>query len=359
VAYPRQNYKEKQMKYKALIAMTILLSSSTLFGQNKNKDGIELKVNNAENKVDVMVEGNLFTSYIYPNNVKKPVLWPVMSKSGNMLTRSFPMINKQGDRTDHPHHVGVWLNYGDVNGLDFWNNSEAISPEKRNGYGSIYHKTVEKAKSGKGKAKLVTTSDWKSPDNTIMLEEKTTFDFISMDNARIIDRTTTLTAVIDEVKFTDNKEGMFAIRVARELELPTEKPAKLMDSHGVVTKVEKMDNTFVKGNYRSADGVEGKEVWATRSRWMKLASEIKGEPVALVIIDHPSNTGYPTYWHARDYGLFAANTLGQKVFSKGKNELNFSLKKGESATFKYRLIVASENLTDNQINKLADEYAKL
>ncbi len=90
---------------------------------------------------------------------------------------------------------------------------------------------------------------------------------------------------------------------------------------------------------------------------MKLSSEIKGEQVALVIIDHPSNVGYPTYWHARGYGLFAANTLGQKVFSDGKNELNFALKKGESVTFRYRLVVAAEDLTDEQINQLADEYA--
>jgi len=345
------------MKYKALLLFAVLSSSSLLYGQS-SKMAIDLKVNDAEKKVDIMVDGKLFTSYIYPTNVKKPVLWPVMSPAGNMLTRSFPLINKEGDRSDHPHHVGIWLNYGDVNGLDFWNNSEAISPEKRSGYGSIFHKTIEKAESGKGKATLVTTAEWKSPDNITMLEEETSFEFQAMENVRIIDRTTTLKAVIDEVKFTDNKEGMFAIRVARELELPSEKPTDLVDSHGVVTRVEKMDNTYVKGNYRSADGVEGKEVWGTRCRWMKLASEIKGEAVSLVIIDYPENVGYPTYWHARDYGLFAANTLGQKVFSNGKNELNFSLKKGESVTFKYRLVIAAEDLTDNQINKLADEYAK-
>jgi hypothetical protein len=346
------------MKYKTVILMTVLSSSMLLFSQCNSQQAVDLKVNDAEKKVDVMIDGKLFTSYIYPDNVKKPVLWPVMSPAGNMLTRSYPMINKEGDRTDHPHHVGVWLNYGDVNGLDFWNNSEAIAPERRDKFGSIYHRSVEKTESGKGKALLVTKSDWKSPDNTVMLEEQTSFKFTVVENARIIDRTTTLEAVIDEVKFTDNKEGMFAIRVARELELPSEKPSNLMDSHGVVTKVDKMDNTFVKGDYRSAEGVEGKEVWGTRCRWMKLASEIKGEAVALVIIDHPSNIGYPTYWHARDYGLFAANTLGQKIFSDGKNELNFSLKKGESVTFKYRLVVAAENLTDDQINKLADEYAK-
>lgn len=343
------------MKFKALLLVAALACSSLLFGQSKSS--IDLKVNEAEKKVDVLVDGKLFTSYIYPSNVMKPVLWPVMSPAGNMLTRSYGMVNKAGDRTDHPHHIGVWLNYGDVNGLDFWNNSDAIKPERKDHYGSIYHKSVEKVKSGKGKATLVTKSEWSAPDNTVMLEDQTSFEFLTMENVRIIDRTTTLKAVIDKVDFKDNKEGMFAIRVARELELPSDKPTKLVDSHGIVTKVDKMDNTYVKGNYRSADGVEGKEVWGTRCRWMKLASEIKGEPVALVIIDHPDNVGYPTYWHARDYGLFAANTLGQKIFSDGKNELNFSMKKGESVTFKYRLVVAAENLTDSQINKLADEYA--
>ncbi len=346
------------MKYRAFILLAALSSSMLLLSQCSTKPTVDLQVNDAEKKVDVMVDGKLFTSYIYPDNVKKPVLWPVMSPAGNMLTRSFPMINKEGDRTDHPHHVGVWLNYGDVNGLDFWNNSEAISPERRDGFGTIYHRSIDEVKSGKGSALLATSAVWKSPDQTEMLEELTSFEFMAMEGFRIIDRTTTLTAVIDEVNFTDNKEGMFAIRVAREMELPSEKPTNLMDSHGVVTRVEKMDNTFVKGDYRSAEGVEGKEVWGTRCRWMKLESEIKGEPVALVIIDHPSNVGYPTYWHARDYGLFAANTLGQKVFSEGKNELNFSLKKGETVTFKYRLVVAAENLTDTQINQLADEYAK-
>lgn len=345
------------MKTKAIMLLAALSGSMLFLCQCSSKPVIDLQVKNDEQKVDVLIDGKLFTAYIYPETIKKPVLWPVISPAGNMLTRSFPLVNKAGDRTDHPHHVGIWLNYGNVNELDFWNNSEAIPPEKRDGYGTIFHRSVEKAESGKGSALLVTTADWKSPDQTTMLEEHTRYNFTASENMRIIDRTTTLKAVIDEVKFPDNKEGMFAIRVARELELPSDGPTKLMDSHGNVTRVEKMDNTLVKGNYRSAEGVEGKEVWGTRCRWMKLTSEINGEPVSLVIIDHPSNVGYPTYWHARGYGLFAANTLGQKIFSKGENELNFSMKKGESVTFKYRLVVAGENLTDEQINRLADEFA--
>lgn len=332
--------------------------SAVLLSQCNNKQSIELVRNDAEKKVDVMIDGQLFTSYIYPDNVKKPVLWPVMSPAGNMLTRAYPMIKKEGDRTDHPHHVGIWLNYGDVNGLDFWNNSEAIPEEKRADYGTIYHRSIEKTESSEGSALLVTKSDWESPENEVILKEKTSFEFLLRENLRIIDRTTTLTAVIDEVLFKDNKEGLTGMRVARELELPVDSPAELMDAHGVIIKVKKMDNSLVNGNYLSADGIQGAGVWGTRSRWMKLSGEIKGEHESIVIIDHPDNVGYPTYWHARAYGLFAANTLGQKIFSEGKNELNFRLRKGETVTFKYRMVFADKDLAKEQINELADAYAE-
>lgn len=350
--------KNGAMKLETIRLAILLIGLIMIFSGCTKKESIDLQVNLAEKKVDVMIDGKLFTSYIYPDNIKKPVLWPVLSKEGNMLTRSYPLINKEGERVDHRHHIGIWLNYGDVNGLDFWNNAETTPPEKKHLYGSIYHRSIEKAESGKGSASLTTTADWKSPDNVLMIEEQTYFNFVTRGNMRFIDRTTALKAIIEEVKFTDDKEGMFGIRVARELELPTEKATKLTDANGGIELVEKINNQFVNGNYRSADGIEGKEVWGTRCRWMKLLGKIEGEQVALVIIDHPENVGYPTYWHARDYGLFAANPLGQKIFSNGEKELNFILKKGESVTFKYRLIVASENLTDNQINNLADEFAK-
>lgn len=338
---------------KLMIAMGFfLVGGITGFAQ----ENIEIKVNEAEKKVDVIVDNQLFTSYIYPSTIKKPVLWPVISPEGNVLTRSYPMENKAGDRTDHPHHVGIWFNYGDVNGLDFWNNSDAIPAEERSKFGTIYHQSLGKVKDGKGKASFETESLWKAPDNTSLLSEKTTFSFQAKDGLRIIDRKTTLTALVDEVDFTDNKEGMYAIRVARELELPSDKPTELMDSHGVVTKVAKMDNTYVKGDYRSSEGIEGGDVWGTRATWMKLGSEINGEDVSLVIVDHPKNVGYPTYWHARDYGLFAANPLGQKVFSEGKEELNYSLKKGQSVTFNYRMIIASSDLTDEEINQLVKDF---
>jgi hypothetical protein len=224
-------------------------------------------------------------------------------------------------------------------------------------YGSIRHVSVEKAEGGAGSAELSTRSEWITPDNKVLLSEETTFHFIVDDRVRIIDRTAILEAMVDTVWFRDNKEGMFAIRVARELELPSEGETEVMDAHGNITVVESSGNSAVNGNYRSADGIEGSEVWGTRCRWMKLHGEINGEEVSLVIIDHPSNPGYPTYWHARGYGLFAANTLGQKIFSNGSEELDFHLTRGQKATFRYRLVVASMDLSDAQINQMADDFA--
>lgn len=81
--------------------------------------------------------------------------------------------------------------------------------------------------------------------------------------------------------------------------------------------------------------------------------------ISIAIIDHPKNINYPTYWHARGYGLFAANPLGAKVFSNGKQTLNYKLTKGQSVTFRYRIVVAGgkERLSNDALDKLADEFA--
>lgn len=312
----------------------------------------------AEKKVDVFIDNSLFTSYIYPDNIMKPVLWPVISAGGNEITRQYPMKMKAGERTDHPHHIGIWLNYGDVNGLDFWNNSEAIPASEADKFGTIYHDKIVKAKSGNNKGVLETKESWKNNKGETLLDESTEYVFSTEGSTRIIDRITNLKAVNGEVKITDNKEGMSGIRVTRELELPSTGKVKLVDSHGNVTEVDAADDKIAKGNYLSSEGVEGEKVWATRGKWMKLYGTVNGEKVAVVIFDHPDNPGYPTYWHARGYGLFAANTLGQKIFSNGKEEMNFVIQKGKTAEFKYRLAVFSGDPTVDELNKMGEEFSK-
>jgi hypothetical protein len=116
-----------------------------------------------------------------------------------------------------------------------------------------------------------------------------------------------------------------------------------------------MDNTGVTGHYLSSEGIEGMDVWGKRAKWVALSGEVEGEKVSIVIFDHPDNVGYPTYWHARGYGLFSANPLGQSIFSEGKETLNFSLESGESTTFRYRTLIVSG---ETDAAKIEQEYKK-
>lgn len=285
-------------------------------------------------KVDVKIDGQYFTSYVYNGQTPKPILYPILTKSGKTVTRGFPFAPRPNERVDHPHHAGLWLNYGDVNGLDFWNNSYAIPAEEKHKYGTIYHQEIVSMDGGVLTIKAV----WRSPDNIDLLEEVTQFTFSEEGNTRVIDRSATLKALQD-VSLKDNKEGMIAMRMTRELELPSDKPAEYTDAEGNVTEVKVLNNEGINGNYYASEGLTGGDVWGTRNKWMKLEGTIEAETISVTIMDHKKNVGYPTYWHARGYGLFAANPLGQSVFSDGKETLNFKLAKGESTIFNYRILI--------------------
>jgi len=291
----------------------------------------------SEKRVDVRVGGKPFTAYIWPDRLMKPVLFPIRTASGTIVTRGFPLDPRPGERADHPHHVGLWLNYESVNGVDFWNHSEAVSPERAAHMGTIRHREV-RAATGGDRGRLEVSADWLMPDGHRALAETTTFVFRGDRTSRAIDRLTTLTAD-ERVVFADIKDGFIGMRVARSLEAPSTEPLVFTDASGQATSVPQMDNDGVTGVYHSSEGLEGDAVWGTRARWVALAGRVEGEDVVLVLIDHPKNPGYPTYWHARGYGLFAANPLGQKVFSEGREHLDLTLRAGESTTFRYRLAI--------------------
>jgi hypothetical protein len=313
-------------------------------------------------KVDVLVGGKYFTSYFFPGEtqLKKAVLFPILSAQGTTITRGFPMNPRAGERIDHPHHVGMWLNYEDVNGYDYWNNSNSIIESlKSHKMGTIRHESIAKVQEGE-KGSLSVTAAWIDEDGKgkRVLDESTTYIFSGSADMRVIDRITTLKAVSDVVTFKDVKDGMFALRVARQLEIPSNKPDVFTDAHGIETKVPVMDNTGVTGNYHSSEGLEGESVWSTRAKWMNLTGTMDNHPINVAILDHPANVTYPSYWHARGYGLFAVNPLGLSVFSNGKASLNHTLTKGETITFRYRTIIADRDLTKSELDVAQAKFAR-
>ena len=343
---------------KRLFFITIIMSAATV-GVYAQK-GFTLKDVPAQKKVEVRYDGKLLTAYCFFDSTEKPVLWPIKTLSGVTITRGYPITPKAGERSDHPHHLGLWMNYESVNGLDFWNNSTAIVAEKKSKYGSIRHQNILTSKNSKENATLETLSNWVNQEGLVLLEERTTFVFSKNGNDFIIDRIATLEAKMPEVIFKDVKDGMLGIRLARQLEQPSNQADKFVDASGIITPVAKMDNEGVTGQYQNQEGLTGDAVWGKRSQWACLQGKKDGETITVEIIDHPKNVGYPTYWHARGYGLFAANPLGQKVFSEGKEELNLTLKQGEKTTFRYRVIIHSGSaLTAAEMNQRAADFVKM
>ncbi len=315
--------------------------------------GVEVTANEAARRVDVTIDGKPFTSYIWPTTIRKPVLFPLMDADGVILTRGFPP--GPSERVDHPHHVGLWFNYARVNNFDFWNNSEAIKPENLSKMGVIRLDKIVSTSSGPDRGELVTLSTWIDGNNHPILQETTRFVFSIRKGARVIDRIATLLA-LDHVVFEDEKDGMLGLRVASWLESPTAKDAVFVDSRGVQTRTGAA-SPDASGVYLTSEGAKGDAAWSTRGRWCSLTGHKGNHVDTIAIIDHPGNPGYPTYWHARGYGLFAANPLGRSIFDPKQPAFNFTMEKGQETTFRYRVVIADRAESADELNKEADAFA--
>lgn len=308
-------------------------------GRGQKNQMIQLKKEAGENKVSVQINNQPFTSLLWPDTLEKPVLYPIYAPNNQVITRGYPIQPRPEDTTDHPHHIGLWMNYESVNGLDFWNNSSAKPAAEKHRYGWIKLDSILKMQSG-SKGVLTYAAHWHNQQRDRMMNEKTTFVFTATKEYNIIDRYTELKAV-QPIIFKDVKDGLLGLRFRRELQIPANNADKI-----------------AAGTYITSEGKKGDEAWGTQAAWCMLYGKVGNEAMSVLIIDHPQNFGYPTYWHARGYGLFAANPLGRKVFSNGKDSANLQLKPAQAVKFQYRVVVASgnEKLSEAAIKQLQKEF---
>ncbi len=320
---------------KALLVM-ILFSVSVMFvacstQEAQEKTGRSISFVEGENQIDVLVDGNFFTSYKYDKTtLTKPVLFPVESVSGTVVTRMYPFEEVEGESHDHPHHTGIFFTYDEVNENGFWNNT-TFPPQ-------IQH--LETTKMDAKTGTLGTVMQWVDKNEKPILKEDRTMVFSSNGTANCVDMKMTLTALDDKVVFNDTKEGMFAIRVAHWLK-------------------ERSGNS----EYLSSNGDRtAKNIWATRAKWVTLEGKKDDKVYGIAIFNHPESNNYPTYWHARDYGLFAANPLGQSVFQKGREQepvpYNLTLEPGQSATFHFKVIVYEGTKTQEELEAMYEKYVQ-
>lgn len=243
----------------------------------------------------------------------KPFLWPLIGPDKLSYTRAYPMEKVAGEDADHPHQRSLWFTYGMVNGVDFW--------AELKGHGSIKETSRKVAGTGLILKSLKTTDDWLGPDGKAILADERTLTVWAGHATRVLDFDVTLKATEGPVEFGDTKEGMFGVRVASSMDVKAKEGGKIVNAQGLT------------------DGA----AWGKRSAWVDYSGPVDGRTVGITILEHPASHGSPTPWHVRDYGLFAANPFGRHDFGLADKPTPTTLPKGESFTFRYRVILHEGN----------------
>jgi hypothetical protein len=334
----------------------VLLSVVSLFVTELRAAPSVVEFAQGNDRIDVIIGGNLFTSYLFGRELTKPVLVPIRTPSGIEVSRREPLVEIEGGSMDHEHHIGIFFAVDQVNGINFWRN--VSTPPQ------IRHVKIMQMACDNGKGQLSTVSHWIDDKEQILLEEKRSMVFVAgeHENEYAIDFSIDLTAKNKDVLFEDIEEGMFAIRVSDYLR---ETKAKTVLRAGGPMPKESVTGT---GTYFSSNGdVTAKNCWGKRARWVALQGVREDKVVGIAILNHPASINYPTYWHVRDYGLFSANPLGQGDFQRQqprpyrKNKvipLRLALEPGETAHFRFLVIVYEGIRTQELIEERFKKFAE-
>jgi hypothetical protein len=284
----------------------------------------EVTVEKTPEGVILKADGQPFTTYLVKAG-SKPILWPVIGPTGKRMTRNWPMeqgVKGETDR-DHVHQKSLWFTHGSVNGVDFWSE----------GKGRIEHREFVKVEGGP-QAVIVTRNDWLSPDGSkLVLQDERAHTFGADADRRWIDFDVVLKATGGPVVFGDTKEGSFGVRVASSMRVDSKQGGHIVNSDGKV------------------DGA----AWGKAAAWVDYHGPVEGETLGIAILNHPSSFRFPTHWHVRTYGLFAANPFGLGDFTGGKEKGEYTLPSGESMRLRYRVLL---HKGDEMIGGIAESFVE-
>ena len=276
--------------------------------------------------VEVSIDGGMFTRYYFAG-APKPYCWPIIGPTGKPVTRAFPMEKVEGESKDHPHHRSMWFTHGSVNGQDFWSEGD--------GKGKTVHRKFEALDSAYAVGRIRERNDWIAADGKKVCEDVRDLRVYNVNKGRLMDFEVTLLATEGPVTMGDTKEGMFGMRIA--------------DSMTVVRG---------SGHILNSEGQRDKDTWGKRANWCDYWGPVDGKTVGIAILDHPDNFRHPTYWHVRDYGLFAANPFGVHDFLGQKEPTGeYTIPKGGSLTFRYRIYIHEGDAQQADIASLYEQYA--
>lgn len=318
------------------LSVTLLLAQPSR-GAGSASEGAKsegVKITQLEDKLRIEINGELFTEYRF-KGAPHVYFYPVIGPGGLPMTRNYPMVpDSEGEDHDHPHQRSLWYSHGAVNGVDFWSESPKA--------GKIAHDKFLEIKSGADAGVIKTQNQWIAPDGTVVCTDERTFRvYARPNNERLFDYEITLKAGDKEVVLGDTKEGSMGVRIAETMRL----------SHG--------KNKPGKGHIVQSTGVRDDDTWGKRAAWCDYYGPVNDKIVGIAIFDHPQNPKHPTWWHVRDYGLFAVNPFGVHDFEKKPAGAgNLTIPAGQSITFRYRFYLHEGDEQQAKVAERYQEYAK-
>ncbi len=272
--------------------------------------------------VDVLKDKKVIARYVY-KNTPKPYIYPLLAPCGEEVTRAVPA----GEKDDHPHQRSCFLGYGDVSSVNFWAEGEKC--------GKIKQTSIEFDGISPGYWSIHTTNDWNDSNDRKVLDEDRRYSFLSCKYGTLMSTVLILKSVGQGATFNDSKEGFAAIRLAPGISLKDGK-----------------------GHIMNSEGDTDDACWGKRARWIDYTGEVNGKTVGVTMFDVPTNYGFPTYWHARDYGLLAANPFGGKAFTGDeKNDSSLKMISGKPFRFVYITLIHDGKLSAETLDMIADEVA--
>lgn len=267
--------------------------------------------------VDVLRNSKVVARYVY-NDTPKPYIYPVLSQNGVAVT--------QASTADHPEQRSFWIGFGDVNGVDFWNEGEKC--------GKIVQTNIDFEPACPGYWAIHTKNDWIGPDGSKICEDERRVSFLSCNYGTVISTMLILRAPRKPVSFGDTKDGFFAFRMAQGMQVK--------DGTGHITNSESAADTDASGK---------------RAKWCDYTGEVDGKTAGITIFDAPLNNGHPTYWNVQDYGLFAANPFGGEAFT-GDPKRNSALRIApyDEKVFVYIALIHDGKFDTALLNSVASEF---
>lgn len=325
------------MKLHRLLTLIALLATSSAVA--------DVTVTQLADRVRVEIDGQLFTEYRHADG-GHPHYWPLIGPGGAKMTRSWPQEEVPGEQHDHIHQRSLWFAHGKVDGVDYWAELASFGGKPAKWpVGKIIHDRIVAVQSGDKSGEIISAQKWIGPDGAQPLTStQRLVVYAPLASERVLDFEITMKAGAKDVIFSETREGVAALRIAESMR----------------TRQPKNSAHPAQGRILNSDGIKDADVWGKPAEWVAMSGPINGKPYTISFFDHPRNLRHPSRWHAREYGLFAANPFGGAAMDKSlpKGAGDYTLKAGETLTLKYRIVIEQTDADAAKIGARYAEYSK-